>query len=99
MVKSVGGSKKARGGKVSGSKKAGSAQPTERVGSSRINRSEEAERTYSAGDLNELVSRIKQTDDVRKNWVHEVKGLLRDGELLKPEAIHNAAERMLLGEF
>ncbi len=96
MVKSVNGSGKARKGKVSGSKRT---EKTEPSGSGRVSRSEEAERTYSSGDLSELVSRIKQTDDVRKNWVHEVKGLLRDGELLKPEAIHNAAERMLLGEF
>ena len=96
MVKSVNGSGRADGGRVSGSKRTQSTGPS---GSSRVDRSEEAERTYSSGDMSELVNRIKQTDDVRKNWVHEVKGLLSDGELLEPEAIHNAAERLLHAEF
>jgi hypothetical protein len=71
----------------------------ESEGASRVEKRDARDESGRTGDLKDLIGRIKGADSVRKNRVHEVKKLMRNGELLSPEAIRNAAERLLAEEL
>lgn len=81
--------------RISDSRKTHSTGPENVSGVERKQRTGEAR---DSGDLDALVSRIKDAQEVRKNKVHEVKELVRNGELLTPEAIKYAAEKLLSQE-
>jgi len=52
------------------------------------------EASVSSG-LQDIVERVKQSDDFRKDVVHKVLQELTDGELVTPRTIREAAERIL----
>jgi hypothetical protein len=63
-----------------------------------VDRKQRSGETRDSGDLDALVSRIKDAEGVRKNKVHEVQELMRNNELLTPEAIRYAAENLVSQE-
>lgn len=59
--------------------------------------SETTEGVTLSGDLNELINRVKQADNIRKDRVHEVMQKLQNGRLVTPESIREAARQLLEG--
>lgn len=96
MVDSVNGAGHVGRGRITDSKRAGSKKGESVKESKPVARETD---DMVSGDLQELVGQIRKADDVRKNRVHEVKEMMRNGELLTPEAIRNAAERLLSEEL
>ena len=58
-------------------------------------RSDEASEPVVSPELRELIDRVKQAEDYRKERVHQVWEKLQRGELLGAEAIREAAEKIL----
>ena len=50
-----------------------------------------------SGELNDLISRVKQAEVFRKDRVHQVLEKLQRGELVTSETVRDAAERLLQG--
>jgi hypothetical protein len=48
-----------------------------------------------SSELRELIDRVKQAENYRKERVHQVWEKLRRGELLAAEALREAAEKIL----
>ena len=58
-------------------------------------RSDEASEPVVSPELRELIDRIKQAENYRKERVHQVWEKLQRGELLVPEALRETAEKIL----
>ncbi len=75
----------------SGAKVSKPAKPTDSAAGS------SASAVEVSGELNDLISRVKQADVFRKDRVHQVLEKLQRGELVTSETVREAAERLLQG--
>ena len=78
--------------RLSGSRKA--KVPTSE-GSAAAPRNDGASEPVVSSELRELIDRVKQAENYRKERVHQVWEKLQRGELLAAEALQEAAEKML----
>jgi len=72
-------------------------KPSEAQGTTQRGQVDTTDAVVVSGELGDLINRVKQADNIRKDRVHEVAQKLQNGTLVTPESTEESAKRIVEG--